>query len=190
MILEVNTALLNAVENINSNQLIFLSLVLGKNQKHSQDVHRLTSLLSGDDISNLLSQGLVQSIERPGGVLYVPTSKLLELVKPKQEYFDRFYEEFPTYVQRKDGTKAYLRTNINKCRNMYNQIVGNSEAMAEHLIDCLKFEKNKKMTTGTMCYMKTMWRWLVEHIWEESEQEMNDNKTTEEKPAAYGNELI
>lgn len=190
MIIEINTALLDAVENINANQLIFLGLVLGQNQKRNQDVRRLVSLSSDNDILNLMSQDLIRSIERPGGILYVPTNKLLDLVKPKQEYFDRFYEEFPVYVQRKDGVKAYLRTNVNKCRNMYNQIVGNSEAMAEHLIDCLKFEKNKKMATGNMCYMKTMWRWLVEHIWEESEQEMNDAETVEEKPIAYGNELI
>lgn len=190
MILEVNTALLSAVENINSNQLLFLSLVLGKNQKYNQDVQRLVSLLNDDDIPNLLSQGLIRSIERPKGTLFIPTDKLLELIKPKQSYFDRFYEEYPVYVQRKDGTKAYLRTNVNKCRNMFNQIVGDSDAMAEHIIDCLKFEVTKKTSTGNMCFMKTMWRWLVEHIWEESEQEMQDNETMEEKPIAYGNELI
>lgn len=188
MIIELNTALLNAADKINSNQLIFLSMVLDKNQKNNQDVRKLVSLMNDDDISYLLSQNLVTSIERRNGILYKPTEKLLNLIKPDKDYFDRFYEEYPVYVQRKDGTKAYLRTNVNKCRNMYNQIVGNSEYQANHLLNCLKFEISKKMMSGNMMYMKTMWRWLVDHAWEESEQEMQDTNVKENN--GYGNELI
>lgn len=36
--------------------------------------------------------------------------------------------------------------------------------------------------------MKTMWRWLVDHQWEESEEEMQDNSKLEE--TTYGTELI
>ena len=50
------------------------------------------------------------------------------------------------------------------------------------------FEINKKMKTGSMCFMKTMWRWLVDHTWEESEQEMTEEIKQED--IGYGNELI
>lgn len=33
----------------------------------------------------------------------------------------------------------------------------------------------KKTNEGKLSYMKTMWRWLVDHQWEESEEEMQDN---------------
>ena len=188
MIVELNTALLNASESINSNQLIFLSLVLKKKKKNNQDVNRLVSLLNDDDIPNLIKQGLVTSIERGKNTIYKPTEKLLDLVKPKKEFFDLFYEMYPVYVTRKDGAKSFLRTNVNKCRNMYNQLVGNSQAMANHLNKCLDFEINKKMKTGSMCFMKTMWRWLVDHTWEESEQEMTEEIKQED--IGYGNELI
>ena len=46
--------------------------------------------------------------------------------------------------------------------------------MAEHLIDCLKFEMDKKTREGKLSYMKTMWRWLVDHQWEETEEEMQE----------------
>lgn len=47
--------------------------------------------------------------------------------------------------------------------------------MAQHLIQCLDFEMKKKTNEGKLSYMKTMWRWLVDHQWEESEEEMQDN---------------
>lgn len=61
--------------------------------------------------------------------------------------------------------------------------------MAQHLIDCLKFELDKKSRTGKLMYMKTMWRWLVDHQWEESEEEMQD-QVNETKQQSYGTELI
>ena len=56
------------------------------------------------------------------------------------------------------------------------------------LIKCLKFEIDKKTKEGKLSYMKTMWRWLVDHQWEESEEEMND--TVDLNTNAYGTELI
>ena len=70
---------------------------------------------------------------------------------------------------------------------MFNLYTGLSEAMAQHLIECLDFEVSKKVRTGKLGYMKTMYKWLVEHAWEESEQEMSDTKTNS---TAYGTELI
>ena len=47
MIVELNTKLLEK-EDININQLVFLSLVLNKNQKYNQDVRNLISKI--DDV--------------------------------------------------------------------------------------------------------------------------------------------
>lgn len=188
MIIELNTKLLD-IEGVNSNQLIFLSLILDKNQKtYNQDVRKLVSLVSDEEISNLVSQGLITSIERGKSIIYDATDKLKEVVAPKRDYFDLFYDMYPTYVLRPDGTKNYLRANVNKCRHLFNVYCGQSEAMREHLINCLDFEIKKKMSQGKISYMKTMWRWLVDHQWEESEEEMQDNSNKEE--STYGTELI
>ena len=74
--------------------------------------------------------------------------------------FDMFYDQFPVYVMRPDGTKGFLRANVNKCRKEYNRIVGKSKAMHEHIMDCLKYEIDERMRTGKIGYMKTMWKWL------------------------------
>lgn len=188
MIIELNTALLDA-GNLNLNQLVFLSMVLDKNQKNYQDVRKLISLISDDEISYLLEQNLITSTIKNDKILYKPTDKLLELIKPTKDYFDKFYEIYPVYVLRPDGSKSYLRTNVNKCRNMYKSIVGNSSIYAEHINECLKFEIDKKITTGKLGYMKNMWKWLVDRTWEESEQEMEDKNNTN-NTINYGEELI
>ena len=168
MIIEVDSKLLN-LGDINMNQLVFLSMVLDKNQTNmnNQDVRKLVSLISDDDISYLAQQGLITSIERGKSIIYEPTEKLTSAVKPPKDYFDLFYDMYPVMVLRPDGT--------------------NSKAMAEHINDCLKFELQKRTNTGKLNYIKTMWRWLVDHAWEEAEEEMNN---VEQNSAGYGTELI
>ncbi len=189
MIIELNTKLLD-LEGVNSNQLIFLSLILDKNQKtYNQDVRKVVSLTSDDEISSLITQGLITSIARGNSITYQPTEKLLQFVKPTKDYFDMFYDMYPVYVLRPDGSKAYLRANVNKCRHLFGTYVGNSSAMAEHLINCLDKEISKKTGQGKLGYFKTMWRWLVDHQWEEIEAEMQDD-TVETTKQSYGTELL
>lgn len=188
MTIEVKTDLLHANIELNLDQLIFLSMILDKNQKSNQDVREIVSLISNDDISCLISQGLITSTTTGNSITYLPTDKLNSLIESPKAYFDLFYDMYPVYVLRPDGHKDYLRANINKCRKLYNSYVGRSSDMAKHLNQCLQYEISKKMHEGKLSYMKTMWRWLVDHQWEAIEEEMQDNTTV--KPTAYGNELF
>jgi hypothetical protein len=188
MIIELNTDLLNVEDNLSMNQLVFLSMILDKNQKpNNQDVRKLVSLISDDEISYLLNQDLITSIERDDAIVYEAGQKLTNFLNSKRGYFDQFYEQYPVYVLRPDGSKGYLRANVNKCRRMFDTICGKSSAMAEHLINCLDYEVKKKMSTGKIGYMKTMWRWLVDHQWEEIEEELKD---TDKTVSAYGTDII
>lgn len=187
MIIELNTKL-GEIPKINSNQILFLSLVLDRHQKKDQNVQKLLSLISEDEILDLSNQKLITSIERGNSTVYEPSDKLKKLLEPPKAYFDLFYDMYPKYVLRPDGTKGYLRTNVNKCRNMYNSVVGHSDAMAEHINDCLRFEIDRKMAVGKIGYMKTMWRWLIERCWEASEEEMQDEQI--KQTSSYGTEVI
>lgn len=187
MIIEVNTKLLDLPEKLNLNQLIFLSIVLDKNQKSNQNVRKIVSLISDDDIQYLIQQGLIISIERDNSIIYQETDKLIGLITPKRDLFDVFYDMYPIYVVRPDGSKSYLRANVHKCRNFFNVLTGNSIEYKEHIIECLKYEIEKKTREGRISYMKTMWRWLIDHQWEETEEEMNDSTQITN---TYGTELI
>ena len=187
MIIEINTKILD-IPDINLNQLVFLSVVLNKNQKNNQDVHKLVSQISDDEIQQLIDKELITSIERSNSITYQETDKLIKAITPEKDYFDQFYDMYPIYVLRPDGIKNYLRANVNKCRHLFNTISGHSEAMSEHLIECLKFEMDKKTREGKLSYMKTMWRWLVDHQWEETEEEMQDTATNNVN--SYGTDII
>ena len=188
MIIEVNTKILDVLPSINSNQLLFLSIVLDKNQPKYQDVRKIVSLISDDEVQYLVTQGLITSIERGNSITYIATDQFKKMLETDKSYFDLFYDMYPVYVILPDGVKSYLRANVNKCRNMFNSKVGNSSAMAEHIIDCLKFELDKKTREGKISYMMTMWNWLSRNQWEVSEEEMQD---TEQKTGqSYGTELI
>lgn len=189
MIIELNTKLAELPQDLNMNQLVFLSMVLGNNQKYNQDVQKIVSLIEDNEISYLAEQGLITSKKRGDSITYLATEKLLQFVAPAKDYFDLFYDMYPVYVTRPNGTKSYLRANVNKCRKLYNSYVGSSQKMAEHINDCLKFEIDKNFRNGNSnMYMKTMWRWLQDHQWEASEAEMQD--TEKESTTIYGTELI
>ena len=187
MIIEVNSKLLDEFPELNSSQLLFLSMVLDKNQPKYQDVRKIVSLISDDDISYLVSQELVTSIERDDSITYQATEKLREAVSLEKSYFDIFYDMYPVYVMRSDGTKCYLRANVNKCRHFFNTKCGRSSAMAEHIIKCLSYEVEKRMREGSLSYMMTMWNWLTRSQWEAIEEEMQD---TAKLVNSYGTELI
>lgn len=186
MIIEVNTDLLNV--GINLNQLVFLGLVLSKNQPNNQDARKVVSLISDEEILDLIDKELITSIERGNSITYKESEKLQSLLTQKKDYFDVFYDMYPVYVVRPDGSKAYLRANVNKCRHFFNTTTGNSIQYKEHIIKCLEYEIDKKMKQGNISYMKTMWRWLIDHQWEAVEDEMNDVDTKSSN--TYGTELL
>lgn len=172
MILELDTSLLTKL-NISINQLVFLSLVMKGNQTNNQDIHELLSRVSESDVQDLLQRNIITADYTDGGAIYSPSKELVESNKKQQnDMFDEFYELFPVYVIRPDGTKGFLRSNVNKCRKEYSRIVGKSLAMHEHLMKCLSYEIADRTTTGKLTYMKTMWKWLTQHEWECYEEQM------------------
>ena len=180
MIIELDTSLLDKL-NISASQLILLTLVLDDIKIINQDIQRLLSLVNEEEIQELVNRDLI-SITMNGETKVInKTAKLEELLKEDRTMFDAFYDQFPVYVTRPDGTKGFLRSNINKCRKEYNRIVGKSKTMHEHLLKCLQYEIENKMSTGKMGYMKTMWKWLTQHEWEALEEQMltdEPNSTT------------
>lgn len=190
MIIEINERLLDIPEKINLNQLVFLSMILDENQKNNnQSVRKIVSLISDDEISYLIQQNLITSIERGNSITYQETEKLKAYVTPDRSYFDLFYGMYPVYSIRPNGEKTYLRANKNKCRNLYNNYIKSSPGTAEHINSCLAKEIDKKVKSGKLSYMKTMWRWLQDHQWEEIEEEMLDEQK-QVNNNDYGTELI
>ena len=182
MILEIDTSILDRIPNISINQLVFLTLVLSDIKVINQDIQKLLSLVNEEEIQELESRGLITTSTVDDTTVIKKTEKLEELLKEDKSMFDEFYDLFPVYVIRPDGTKGFLRANVNKCRKEYNRIVGKSKAIHQHIMNCLSFEIDNKMLTGKIGYMKTMWKWLTQHEWETFEEQM---KLDDYQPNTY-----
>lgn len=185
MILELDISLLKTL-NLSINQLAFISLVLSENQKDHQDIQELLSRVNEEEIQDLIQRNIIITQTMNNGISYQLSDDIINTLRKRNDsMFDEFYETFPVYVIRPDGTKGFLRANVNKCRKEYNRIVGKSRAMHEHIIDCLRYELDDKMRTGKLGYMKTMWKWLTQHEWECYEEQL---KVKEED--TYGTDIL
>jgi hypothetical protein len=191
MILELDTSLFDIYGEMSINQLVFLTLVLNENQSNNQDIHQFLSRISENEIQELVDSNIITVITSGDSKIYSISEDTRKHLKQDKSWFDEFYEVFPVYVTRPDGTKGFLRSNINKCRKEYNRIVGKSRAMHEHLIKCLQFEIDNKMITGKIGYMKTMWKWLTQREWEVTEEEMQFSMEQDiNNEVAYGANII
>ena len=186
MILELDTTLLDMYEDLSLNQLIFLTLVLNENQNNNQDIHLFLSRISEAEIQGLIDNNFITVTTSGDNKIYKTTEKLKNYSDREKTWFDEFYEVFPVYVMRPDGTKGFLRSNINKCRKEYNKIVGKSIAMHKHIMDCLGYEINDKAMTGKLGYFKTMWKWLTQREWEVIEEQQQYNEGNTQITDAYG----
>lgn len=186
MILELDTTLLDMYEDLSLNQLIFLTLVLNEDQHKNQDIHSFLSRISENEIQGLIDNNFITVTTSGDNKIYKTTNKLKNYSDREKTWFDEFYEVFPVYVMRPDGTKGFLRSNINKCRNEYKKIVGKSRAMHEHILKCLKFEIDSKTITGKLGYFKTMWKWLAQHEWEVIEEQLQYEQGETINENSYG----
>lgn len=178
MIIEIDTNLLEIVGNLSMNQLVFLSLVLDKNQKFNQGITTIIRLVSDNEIQDLIDRNLIQKITDNTKVIYKPTKELTEKITPKDILFEQFYMLYPTMVIRPDGTKGFLRSNIKKCREYYNKLVKGNPQLHDRIISALNYEISDKTITGKLGYMKTMWKWITSHEWELIEEQMNNQTDT------------
>lgn len=188
MILELDTSLLKLFK-ISINQLVFINLVLNENQKNNQDIHELLSRVSDEEIQDLIQRNIIVVTISDDNKIYRLSEQTVEATKKDADaMFNEFYEVFPVYVTRPDGTKGFLRTNINKCRKEYNKIIRKSRSMHEYITNALKWEVENKTTTGKIGYMKTMWKWLTQREWECYEEQMQLDQHT--KVQRYGSDFL
>ena len=186
MIIELDTNLMETLD-ISINQLVFLSLVLDKNQKSNQGITTIIRRVSDNEIQDLIDRNFIQKKDDSKKVIYKPTKELVDKLTPKDILFEQFYMLYPIMVTRPDGTRGFLRSNLKKCREYYNKLVKSNPDLHNRIVTALNFELTDKAMTGKLGYMKTMWKWLTSHEWELLEEQMNTNQL--ETVTAYGTQL-
>ena len=193
MTLDLDLILMEIDPKFSLNQLVFISLVKNDIKVKNQDVSKIVSLIDETDIQALIDKNVITRTIVGKKYRYELSESLVEKLKEANNssyFFDEFYELYPAYITRSDGTKDYLRSNVNKCRTFYNKVVGNSKELHEHILDCLRFELSDKHRKGKMGFMKRMFKWLTSNEWEVYEDCLNEESYSSKTPEIYGTEII
>jgi hypothetical protein len=150
---------------------------------------------SEEIFSKLLEIGLISTDEIVGKYefsKYSITPSFLPILV-QGDFFDELLQSYPTYVTRPDGSKDYLRMDLQRCRKYYSKVTGNKLAVHRHILECLQFEVTIKRREGKLCYMKRLPKWLASEEWKCYEQMMKDVNldlsNIREEDLGYGNNL-
>lgn len=185
---EIDLDLLKKVKDLTLNQLVLLSSVLNNSIKLPYD---FISLIDKSEAQDLVSRELLtisyKTKNKKTYIVYTETPLLLELLQLDKNPFDEFYDLYPSYITRPDGTKDYLRVNKKNCEKFYKSLVKNDINYHKHILNCLSFYVSQKVMTGKEGYMKNMWKWLTQREWETIESQMKDSK--EQIVEQYGTKL-
>ena len=114
-----------------------------------------------------------------------------------RDFFQELLEIFPHSVIRKDGKKAYLRTDKKRSQSAYIKITRKRRDIHEYILECLKYEINQREQSGDMMWFKALPNWLKAQEWEtwgeRMKEELHEEKIKQllgtEKQKEYGEEL-
>ncbi len=185
MLIEIDLSTCKYLQ-VTPNQLIFVKLLIEGNQKNIKEFIEV-SAMGPQDIDSLIEKGIIDESSRSEDLKKLKiTQSFLESLETKN-FFDEFYEAYPKMTVRSDGVKDYLRTDMNRCRKYYDQLIGKSRSRHDNIMKCLAFEVSFRKRNNNMAYMKRMPKWLTSEEWKVYEQMMADiNVVTNSKEVLYG----
>jgi len=112
------------------------------------------------------------------------------------DFFDEIVQTYPQFITRPNGSKDYLRVDLNRCRKAYSKITGNKYMIHQNILNCLQFEVALRRKENSLSYMKRLPKWLTSEEWKSYEQRIKDEQilnlefgNTKEGGLGYGNKL-
>ena len=170
--------------NISLNQYIFIKSLYPNKYKGIKSF--VNTYVSDKDITDLiekgyLSKGSTKESSNLSNEWYEQTSSVYS-----DDWFKSFHERYPSSVLRPDGTKDYLRVNLNKCRSLYKDIVKDNYEMHLRLCKALEKEVEIKRKANKMGYFRRLDNWLRNEVWLESEAIEDDKQLIN---MSYGTEI-
>lgn len=191
MIIEVDFDLLHELK-LTANQFLLAYLI------YKQDYQTIIKFIADtdekyvrEDIQKLELKSYISNLNSSGALepsALVARNKLNSIFQEEKDVFEELTEIYPVKVLRPDGYNDYLRTDMKRCRKIYQNILGASKLRHKAIIKALKFELEVRDREGTMKYMKRLPKWLAAEEWKVYEDRMNDKEDTNE-PSSYGTTL-
>lgn len=146
------------------------------------------------DITILRHRNFVDSAFRLGQAVQLDSIPVTETFfntqRIDESVFEEFYNLYPTKVTRSDGRVDYLRTDRDRCKKIYQNIIYNNRPLHNKIIKCLKIELEDKANHGQMKYMQRMTTWLTAESWKGYDSDyILSNDTNETIKPTYGTEI-
>lgn len=149
------------------------------------------STLTTSTLERLVAKRLIHNSNQPGEMdvsrIMLRNTFIGEL--KKDELFDELVKEFPGTIIRPDGTKDWLKTDLNKCRKLYTALVKHDEVLHNNVMACLRLEKFERNRTGKMSYMKRLPNWINSQEWDSWKERLLDSHV-ETIDLGYGLNLV
>jgi hypothetical protein len=107
----------------------------------------------------------------------------------RDDLFEELLIEFPGKVVRPDGTSDYLKTDLNKSRKLYTQLVKKDAVLHKQIMECLKLEIRERSRTNKLGYMKRLPKWLITEEWKIWQQFLGEDTDIATLDLGYGLKL-
>lgn len=140
-------------------------------------VQRCPNTLTSSTLDKLVEKRLIHNTAPKGTVDVTRIMLRNEFigVVTKDDYFEELLLEYPGMVNRPDGTKDYLKTDLNKSRKLYSSLIKKDEVLHNKIMECLRFEIRERSRTNKLGYMKRLYKWLFSEEWKTWQALMGDS---------------
>jgi hypothetical protein len=165
---------------ITADVYILLYFIHKKNYTMANKYLAKNPVLTKDVLEDLINKRLIHNSNSPGTCnpdkIQVRETFVESVIKPTT-FYDEFLEHFPVKVLRPDGVTDYLRSDLKRCKVIYNKIVKGDRETHNNILRYLDEEVKVRNATNQMKFMKRLPKWLASEEWETWRLKLEDSPT-------------
>jgi len=171
---------------ITADVYIALYLIYKKNFTVFNKFIAKNPVLTDEVLEDLINKRLIHNSNTPGNCnpqkIQIRDTFIENVIKPTS-FYDEFLEHFPVKVLRPDGTTDYLRSDLKRCKSIYNKMIKGDREIHNNILRYLDEEVKVRNQTNQMKFMKRLPKWLASEEWEVWRLKIED---TEEDDVSLG----
>jgi hypothetical protein len=176
---------------ISADVYIMLYLIHKENFLTANKILAKSNILTNEVLEDLVNKRLIHNSNLPG---FCDPQKIqvrnmfVDTVIKTADFFDEFLEHFPVKVLRSEGNTDYLKSDLKRCKILYNKITKGDRETHNDMLRYLDEEVKVRTQTNQMKFMKRLPKWLASEEWEVWKLKLEDSKG-EENVFGYGQNL-